>query len=84
MNRCEDRYLKLGSLVRNLCATAVGGFVFLCGSRLVEAENEESAAESSIPVDDTHKKSLAGIGAALLLLTFVMNEAVVMIRALCR
>jgi hypothetical protein len=84
MNRCADRYLKFGSLVWNLCATALGGFVFLRGFRLVAAENEESSAKSSIPVDDTHRKSLAGIGAALLLLTFVTNEAVVMIWALCR
>ena len=84
MNRRADRILNLGSLMGNLCATVVGGFVFLRGFRLVASENEESAVESSISVDDTHRKSLAGIGAALLLLTFVTNEALVMIRALCR
>jgi hypothetical protein len=51
---------------------------------LVASENEESATESSVHVDCTPTKPLAGIGAALFLLTFVTNEAVVMIRALCR
>jgi hypothetical protein len=83
MSRCADRILKLGSLVGNLCATTVGGFVFLRGFRLVASGNEESAAESSMHVDGTPAKPLAGIGAALFLLTFVTNEAVVMIRALC-
>jgi divalent metal cation (Fe/Co/Zn/Cd) transporter len=84
MNRCADRILKLGSLVGNLCVTFVGGFIFLHSFRLVTSEDEESAAASSIPDDGMPAKPLAGIGAALLLLTFVTNEAVVMIRALCR
>lgn len=84
MNRCADRILKLGSVVGNLCATAVGGFVFLGSFRLVVSENEESAAGSSILVDSTPAKPLVGIGAALLLTTFVTNEAVVMILAFCR
>jgi hypothetical protein len=84
MSCCVDRIPKLGSLVGNLCATAIGGFVFLRGFRLVAAENEESAAESPLPVDGTPGKSLAGIGAALLLLAFVTNEAVVMFRTLWR
>jgi hypothetical protein len=54
------------------------------GFRLVASKKEESAVESSIRVDGTLGKPLAGTGAALFLLTFVTSEALVMIRALCR
>jgi len=84
MNRFADRILNLGSLVGKLCASVVGGFVFLRGFRLIASENEESAVGASFLVDSTPAKPWAGLGAALLLLTFVTNEAVVVIRALCR
>jgi hypothetical protein len=54
------------------------------GFRLVALEKEDSAAGSSIRVDRTPGKPLAGIGAALFLLAFVTSEALVTIRALCR
>jgi NADH:ubiquinone oxidoreductase subunit F (NADH-binding) len=84
MNRFVRHLLKIGVLMRDLCVSAVGCFVFLRGFRLVASKKEESAVESSIRVDGTLGKPLAGTGAALFLLTFVTSEALVMIRALCR
>jgi hypothetical protein len=84
MNRFECRILKLGTLVGNLCATAVGGFVFLRGFRLVASEEEELAARSSIRGDGTPGKHAASSGAALFLLTFATSEALVMIWSISR
>jgi hypothetical protein len=83
MSRCEGRILEIGQLVWKLCAIAVGCFVFMRGFRLIASE-EESSVGSSILVDGAPGKSWAGIGVPLLLLTFVTNEAVMMIQALCR
>jgi hypothetical protein len=84
MKRFVRRILQLWQLMWNLRAAVVGCFAFMRGFGLIVSEKEEPATGSSTRVDGMAGKPLAGIGAALFLLTFVTSEALVMIRALWR
>ena len=82
MNRSIRRILNLGSLLGDLCVSSVGCFVFTSGFRSFAMEKEGSATGASICAVGPARKTLAGIGAALWLLAFVMTEALATVRAL--
>ena len=67
------RILKLGLLVEDMVVSAAGCFVFMPGFRVVAGGQERPDGKSSMRAHDT--KPLAGIGAALFLLAFVVSEA---------
>ena len=82
VNRSVRRILNLGSLLWDLCVSSVGCFVFTSGFRSFAMEKEGSVTGASICAVGPARKTLAGIGAALLLLAFVMTEALATVRAL--
>lgn len=75
---------RLGLSVGNLIAAATGCFVFTRGFRLVVMNEEESHSALPILHDNGHRKSMAGIGAALLIVAFISSEAVATVVALRR
>jgi hypothetical protein len=68
----------------DLIASATGCLVLTRGFRLLAMNEEESHSAFPIRNNDGPPKSLAGIGAALLLLTFISSEAVATVLALRR
>ena len=84
MNFVVDRILKFGSPLSIVLASTAGCFVLMRGSRLIARESDASDSAVSMRTDDRSNKPLAGISAALFLMTFVASEALVMIRALYR
>ncbi len=84
MNRFVRHLLKIGVLMRDLCVSAVGCFVFLRGFRLVAIGTEETEAAASIRIASPSRRPLAGVGAAAFLLVFIASEALAMISALHR
>jgi hypothetical protein len=75
---------RLGLSLGNLVGATTGCFVFTRGFRLVAMNEEESHSALPILHNDGHRKSMAGIGAALLLLAFISSEAVATVVALHR
>ena len=73
---------RLGLPIGSLIAAATGCFVFTRGFRLVAMNEEESHSALPILHKDGHRKSMAGIGAALLLVAFISSEAVATVVAL--
>jgi hypothetical protein len=82
MNRSARRILNLGSLLWDLCVSSAGCFVFTRGFRSFAMEKEGSVMGARIRAVGPVRKTLEGNGAALLLLAFVMTEALATIRAL--
>jgi hypothetical protein len=83
-----SRYLRpisrLGLSASHLIASATGCLVFIRGFRLVAMNKEESHSALPMRNADGPPKSSAGIGAALLLLTFISSEAVATVLSLRR
>ncbi len=75
---------RLGLSVVNLIVAATGCFEFTRGFGLVAMNEEESHSALPILHNDGHRKSMAGIGAALLLVAFNSSEAVATVIALRR
>ena len=75
---------KVGTLMRDLVASATGCFVFTRGFRLIAIDELGSNTESALRIVGKSRTSLAGIGAALFLLAFVTSEALVTVVALRR
>jgi hypothetical protein len=84
MSRFLRRISKLGLFLSDLIASATGCFVFTRGFRFVALNEEESHSTSPIRHNDGPPKSLAGIGAALLLVAFASSEALATVLALRR
>jgi hypothetical protein len=80
MNCLARRILNLGLLLRDFCASSVGCFVFTSGFRSFAMEKEGSDTVAFIRAVGPARNSLADIGAALLLLAFVANDALAAIR----
>jgi hypothetical protein len=66
----------------NICAFSVGYFVFTTAFRSFATEQEGSETGSPIRAVGPPRETLAGIGAALFLLSFVTTEALATVRAL--
>ena len=75
---------RLGLSLGNLIAAATGCFAFTRGFRWVAKNEEESHSALPILHNGGHLKSMAGIGAALLLVTFISSEAAATVIALRR
>ena len=75
---------RFGLFLSNLIASATGCFLFTPGFRMVAMNGEESRSALPMRDKDGHPKSMAGIGAALLLVAFISSEAVATVLALCR
>ena len=84
MSRTHCLISKLGTLMRDLVASAAGCFVFTRGFRLIAIDEVGSNTESALRTVGKSRKSLAGIGAALFLLAFVTSEALATVVALRR
>ena len=75
---------RLGLLLSDLIASATGCFVLTRGFQLVAINEEKSHSALPMRHDDGPPKSLAGIGAALLLVAFISSEALATVVALRR
>jgi hypothetical protein len=82
MNHFLRGISRLGPVMGDLAASAVGCFVFTRGFRLVARGEEESDRESHGHGKVRHPKLLAGIGAAIFLLFFIASEALATVVAL--
>jgi hypothetical protein len=80
MNRSVRHILKLGPLLQDLCVSSVGCFVFTSDFRSFAIEKEGSETGNSIRAVGPARKSLADIGAAMLILAFVASDALAAIR----
>jgi len=84
MNRFMRRILKLGPFMGDLAVSAAGCFALTRGIRLLAIEEEGSDTARSVRAAGTPHRQLAGIGAALFLLAFVVSEAAATIVAFRR
>jgi hypothetical protein len=76
------RIVGLGPSVGNLVVSAVGGFIFMRGIRLIAMEQEGLDAGLSMRSDDRSPKTSAEIDATIFLLAFVASAAMATIDAL--
>ena len=84
MNRSIHSIRKLGLTLRDLCASAVGCFVFTPGFLLVTKGEDGADAPGSTRIAIPNQSPLPGIGAALFLLAFIASEAFAMVSTLRR
>ena len=82
MNRFVQSISRLGLFTKDLVVSAAGCFLFLPGFRLVTAGNRRTGNTLSEQNAEMSPERLAGAGAAFFLLSFIVSEAVAMIRAL--
>ena len=84
MSRFIRRMLKFGPFMGDLAVSAAGCFALMRGFRLLTIEEKGSGTAGSVRAAGTPHRQLAGIGAALFLLAFVVSEAAATIVAFRR
>ena len=78
------RISKLGPIMANLVASAIGCFVFRPGFRLFAMDGEGSDRELPMQTADRSRGLSIGIGAAIFLMIFIASEALATVAAFRR
>jgi hypothetical protein len=82
MSDLHNRTLKMGLSIGQMVASVAGCFLFTRGFRLIAMDEAGSSTLSPVRAVSRSPKLWAGMDAALFLMAFVTNEALITIMAL--